>query len=245
MVNMTKLTRFWGKMVSLDSGESGPPLLFLHGTGCDLADWGSVIQKLPDRQRRIALDFRGHGQSGIPTEPFTLGCLADDVLYFADMFKIQEMILVGHSLGGMVAMEVASRSSHVAGLVLLEGWTSLSSAGSAFDAGRFYGSLPHTAIADIQRKAGETRSWFKPNVWESFWTSVKDFDAYVYLEQARIPIYEVFGEMGRNESTEQKLRIPSNSNIQMIWIPNAGHYLPHECPAEVAEICIHSIKAHS
>ena len=135
-------------------------------------------------------------------------------------------------------MEVAKRSSCVVGLVLLEGWTSLSSAGSAFDPGRFYGSLPQTAITRIQQKSEKTRNRFKPEVWNSFWESVKNFDAYTYLEQARIPIYETFGSMGRNDLTEQKLRIPSNSNIQWIWIPNAGHYLPHECPAEVAEICV-------
>lgn len=69
-----------------------------------------------------------------------------------------------------------------------------------------------------------------------FWESVKNFDAYVYLERASIPIYEVFGGIGRNDLTEQKLRIPSNPNIRWIWIPNAGHYLPHECPVEVTKV---------
>lgn len=237
MASAIKLTRFWGEMVCLNSDGTDPPLLFLHGTGCDFTDWIPVIEKLPDSQRSIAFDFRGHGQSDVPIEPFTLECLADDVLYFAAALKIQEMVLVGHSLGGMVAMEVARRSQNVVGLILLEGWTSLSAANSAFDTGRFYGSLSHTEIKDIQRKAGETRSRFKPDVWESFWTSVQNFDAYAYLEQASIPIYEVFGEMGRNESTLHKLRIPPNPNIQLIWVPNVGHYLPHECPSEVAEIC--------
>ena len=135
-------------------------------------------------------------------------------------------------------MEVARRSPRVFGLVLLEGWTSLSSAGSAFDPGRFYGSLPQAAIAEIQQKAKETRNRFKSEVWDSFWESVKNFDAYAHLTQACIPIYEVFGDLGRNDLTEQKLRIPSNPNIQWIWIPNAGHYLPHECPVAVAEICV-------
>ncbi len=245
MTTVTAITRFWGEMVFLDSGGSGIPILFLHGTGCDSTDWKSVIEKLPSDQRSITLDFRGHGHSSVPIEPFTLDSLGDDVLYLADAIGIQEVILVGHSLGGMVAMDVAKRSSQVVGLVLLEGWTSLSLAGSAFDPGRFYGSLDRTAITQIQQKAGEARSKFKPNVWESFWTSVKDFDAYTYLEKVRIPIYEVFGGKGRNESTEQKLCIPSNPNIQTIWVPNAGHYLPHECPAEVAEICINFLETLS
>jgi pimeloyl-ACP methyl ester carboxylesterase len=223
-------------MAYFDSENSGQPVLFLHGTGCDSSDWTAVIEGLPQNGRCIALDFRGHGQSTVPTQPFTLADLAEDVGHLANYLNLQELVIAGHSLGGMVAMEVARRSSRVAGLVLLEGWTSLSSAGSAFDSGRFYGSLPETVVTQIQRKSEKTRSRFKPEVWDSFWKSVQNFDAYTYLEQARIPIYEVFGSMGRNDLTEQQLHIPPNPNIRWVWIPNAGHYLPHECPAEVAKV---------
>ncbi len=235
---MATLATCWGEMAYRDSGELGYPFIFLHGTGCDASDWTSVIEKLPSEQHYIALDFRGHGRSAVPTQSFTLADLAEDVLYLINHLGLQKAVIVGHSLGGMVAMEVARRSSRIAGLVLLEGWTSLSSAGSAFDAGRFYGSLSQISISQIQRKAKETRDRFRSEIWDDFWESVKNFDAYAYLEQARIPIYEVFGGMGRNDSTQKKLRIPPNPNIRWVWIPNAGHYLPHECPIEVAETCI-------
>ena len=235
---MATIATCWGEVNYRDSGESVHPLLFLHGTGCDASDWTRVIKRLPRERRCIALDFRGHGRSTVPTEPFTLSCLANDVLHLVDHLGIQEWMMVGHSLGGMVAMEIARRSSRVVGLVLLEGWTSLSSAGSAFDAGRFYGSLSETIVAQIQQKSKETRNRFKSEIWHNFWESVENFNAYTYLEQACIPICEVFGGLGRNDSTEQQLRIPSNPNIQWVWIPNAGHYLPHECPVEVAEVCV-------
>ena len=233
---MTTIPMSWGEMAYLDSGSSRPPLLFLHGTGCDASDWIRVIKRLARNQRCIALDFRGHGQSSVPTQPFTLGSLAEDVERFAHHLNLHELVIVGHSLGGMVAMEVARRSSCVGGLVLLEGWTSLSSAGSAFDTGRFYGSLSQAMIAQIQRKAEATRNRFQAEIWHGFWESVKNFDASAYLQHARVPILEVFGSMGRNDLTEEKLRIPSNPNIRWIWVPNAGHYLPHECPVEVAEV---------
>lgn len=233
---MRTLEMSWGELAYHDSENLTPPLIFLHGTGCEASDWMPVIGGLPRNQRFIALDFRGHGRSTVPTQPFTLTDLAEDVLYLADHLSLQELVIVGHSLGGMVAMEVARRSSVVTGLVLLEGWTSLANAGSAFDAGRFYGALAETAIAKIQQKAKTTRSRFQPEIWNHFWESVTAFDAYTYLQQADIPIYEVFGGMGRNALTEKKLRIPPNPNIQWVWIPNAGHYLPHECPVEVAKV---------
>ena len=233
---MTTIPMSWGEMAYFDSGNSDQPLLFLHGTGCDASDWIPVTDRLPGEQRCITLDFRGHGQSTVPTQAFSLTDLANDVSHLTDHLNLQKLVIIGHSLGGMVAMEVARRSSSVAGLVLLEGWTSLSSAGSAFDPGRFYGSLSKTAIAQIQQKAEKTRNRFQPEVWHDFWESVKNFDAYAYLQHARISIYEVFGSMGRNDSTEQQLHIPPNPNIQWVWVPNAGHYLPHECPVEVAKV---------
>ncbi len=237
MDSITYLTTSWGEMAYADSGGTGIPLLFLHGTGCDSEDWQSVIDNLPSNQRCITLDFRGHGQSSTPNKAFTISNLADDVLKLVDFIEIDKIILVGHSLGGMVAIAVARSLSNVVGLVLLEGWTSLSSAGSAFDGERFYGTLSQTEITKIQKKSTETRSRFEQSVWENFWSTVKEFDAYTFLENASIPIYEVFGGMGRNETTEKKLRIPPTPNIQTLWVENAGHYLPHECPAEVAKIC--------
>ena len=161
-----------------------------------------------------------------------------------DHLELEKFVIVGHSLGGMVAMEVAKRSSSVAGLVLLEGWTSLSSAGSAFDPGRFYGSLSRTAIAHIQQKSKETQSRFEDKIWDGFWESVKEFDGYTYLERAGIPIYEVFGSLGQNNTTVQQLRIPSNPNTQWVWIPNAGHYLPHECPTEIVAVCARCLASY-
>ena len=234
---MSGLNTYWGEMAYSNSVGTGYPLLFLHGTGCDSMDWMSVTDKLPTHQGHITLDFRGHGKSSVPTAPFTIDDLANDVIHLIESIGPQRLILVGHSLGGMVAISVVNRCPQISGLVLLEGWTSLSSAGSAFDDGRFYGSLSDAEISEIQQKSNVTRSRFKPDVWNSFWNSVREFDGYSYLENASVPIYEVFGEMGKNEWTEQKLRIPSTPNIETMWISNAGHYLPHECPAAVADIC--------
>ena len=228
----------WGDVSFTDSGGTTRPLLFLHGTGCDSTDWSSVIDYLPSNQRHLTLDFRGHGKTAVPTQSFSIHDLADDVIAFLHSQNIREVILVGHSLGGMVSMDVASRCSSVVGLILLEGWTHLKSAGTAFDSDRFYGTLSQTAINRIKEKSDKTRSRFQTSIWQEFWETVVTFNGYTYLKKASIPIYKVFGEMGRNDETEHLLDIPPNPNIHVKWIPDAGHYLPHERPKEVAELCI-------
>ena len=239
---MTAIEMPWEQMACVDSGGDGFPLLFLHGTGCDSTDWTGVHRNLSRRLRLISPDFRGHGQSDVPAAPFTIGDLAGDVLYLLNDLDLRSALLVGHSLGGMVAMEVARRSSRVSGLVLLEGWTSLSAASRAFDTGRAYGTLSDDAIARVQEKSSKTRARFEQGNWVHFWDSVQRFDAYAYLRSAQIPIVEVYGAMGRHERTAANLKVPRNPLIEWVWIPDAGHYLPHECPVEVADACMRGLR---
>jgi pimeloyl-ACP methyl ester carboxylesterase len=162
--------------------------------------------------------------------------LADDVLTLIDRLQLPRVILTGHSLGGMVAMDVARRDRRVCGLLLLEGWTSLSSS-AAFSSGRFFGGLSTEFIAAIKDKREDMQRRFDPSVWEGFWTSVERFDGFAFLETTRIPIVEAYGSLGRKADAEARLRIPPKANVELKWIPEAGHFLPHESPREVAELC--------
>ena len=59
---MTTIRTCWGEMAYFDSGNSGQPFLFLHGTGCDSSDWAAVIEGLSQNLRCIALTFPGQGR---------------------------------------------------------------------------------------------------------------------------------------------------------------------------------------
>ena len=133
-------------------------------------------------------------------------------------------------------MAVAARSPRVAGMVLLEGWTNLKAA-QAFSGQRLYGGLDEQAIRRIQEKDEKTVRRYRADVWSALGQSVGDFDGFPYLQEAAIPIVEVYGEMGKSAETEALLYIPPNPRISLIWIAGAGHYLPHEKPEEVADIC--------
>jgi len=60
----------------------------------------------------------------MPVTRFSISDLVDDVLVLIESRRFEQLILVGHSLGGMVGIEVASRSRAISALVLVEGWTS-------------------------------------------------------------------------------------------------------------------------
>lgn len=227
----------WGRAAWREYEGAGTPLIFLHGTGCELTDWAAIVRCLPPGRQALCVDFRGHGASDAPAEPFTLDDLADDVRRLLAERHAEASILVGHSLGGMVAMAVAARAPQLRGLILLEGWTSLSVVGRAFDAAtHMYGGLPASEIAAIHRKSVAMRARMPPAVWKCFWDSVEAFDGWPFLTETRLPVLEIYGDAGRRDGTREALRIPQSPAIALEWVAGAGHYLPRECPAAMAAL---------
>lgn len=226
----------WGRLGFRHVRGGGLPWIFLHGTGCDSEYWGEVMAALPAGREYVRIDFRGHGVSSVPDAAFTLSDLADDVAVVMRHLGLERAMLVGHSLGGMVSLDVARRVPSVAGLVLLEGWSHLEAAGIAFSGERMFGALTPEQAEMIETKSRRTRTRFSPDVWERFWRSVRLFDGRPFLRQARIPVWSVYGGKGRNASTEHRLSIPANPFVRVVWVDGAGHYLPLECPRDVARV---------
>ncbi len=105
-----------------DTGE-GEVVVLLHGLASCSEDWSSQIQALSKHYRVIAPDFRGHGYSSASAYPYTMRDLALDIRYLLTHIDVNSYHLVGFSLGGMVAFELA--------LIDLQRLTSLSIINSA------------------------------------------------------------------------------------------------------------------
>jgi pimeloyl-ACP methyl ester carboxylesterase len=104
----------------LESGDpNGPPLLFIHGYSDSSFSFSPIRPHLA-AARCISVDLRGHGQSDKPRLGYTLGEMADDVRQLMDARGIDRAVLVGHSLGSLVAQRLAAFApKRVAGLVLI------------------------------------------------------------------------------------------------------------------------------
>jgi pimeloyl-ACP methyl ester carboxylesterase len=103
-----------------DGGSGGVPVLFLHGFSGNSSHWAAQLDHLRPRRRAIAMNLRGHGGSDAPADgDFAVESQAADVLAVLDVLVPEPAVLVGHSLGGAVAIAVAGRNpTRVAGLVL-------------------------------------------------------------------------------------------------------------------------------
>ncbi len=103
---------------TLDGPAHAPALVLVHALGTSLALWDGVAARLP-HHRLLRLDLRGHGHSDVPPAPYAMGTLVRDVERLIDHFGLKETVVVGVSLGGMIAQGLAvKRLDLVRGLVL-------------------------------------------------------------------------------------------------------------------------------
>jgi len=102
------------------SGHVGAPIVFLHGLGVDASCWDEVIAALPDFEC-IALDLPGHGKAPLAGSIPTVADFAAHVMTAVTRLGLSRVILVGTSLGGLVAQHIAATTpDRVEHLVLVD-----------------------------------------------------------------------------------------------------------------------------
>ncbi|MGH9119532.1 MAG: alpha/beta fold hydrolase [Acidimicrobiales bacterium] len=107
-----------------NGGRPARPLVLLHGIGLRSGLWRYQFLDLVDRFRVVAVETRGHGESKAGGDGYGLGPAARDVAEVFDALDLRDAIVVGHSMGGMVVMQLAADhrpvlDDRVAGLVFL------------------------------------------------------------------------------------------------------------------------------
>ena len=97
-----------------------PPVVMLHGIGGGKAQWAAQLDLLARHGwRALAWDMPGYGESALPAGDYTFAGLGASLLRLLDALAIPRAILLGHSMGGMVALEAfAQAPGRCAGLIL-------------------------------------------------------------------------------------------------------------------------------
>lgn len=108
----------------LEAGEGGKPFLLVHGFTGAKEDFADHLDALAGQGWHcVAPDLRGHGGSAKPAErsAYSLATMAADLTALADALAWDGLVLLGHSMGGMVAQHVALAQPHrLGGLVLMD-----------------------------------------------------------------------------------------------------------------------------
>jgi len=108
-------------VVQIDGPEAPdtPTLVFSNSLGTSLHLWDGVVPHLPAGLRVIRYDMRGHGGSGVPPAPYTMGALISDAEAVCDAHQVRDAMFVGLSVGGLIAQGLAvKRPDLIRALVL-------------------------------------------------------------------------------------------------------------------------------
>jgi pimeloyl-ACP methyl ester carboxylesterase len=88
-------------------GQGEPTLVFVHGWSCDARYWRAQLPHFSKNHRVVMLDLAGHGHSGSTRSQYTMKAFGEDVQAVTEVTDSRLVILIGHSMGGLVIAEAA------------------------------------------------------------------------------------------------------------------------------------------
>jgi pimeloyl-ACP methyl ester carboxylesterase len=220
-----------------------PAVLFIHGTGGDRTDWKAQLDKLSDTANMLAVELPGHGASDGPGER-DVGAFSQWVIDFVDVLGLEQVMLVGNSLGSAVAQWIALEDRpwlKALGLVgagcrlrvhpaLLEGLLTDKEKALSLLGEFALGSDPDESL---KQELSEKFRNCSPELIHGDLTACNEFDVTDRISAITLPTFIAVGEEDRLTPVKYSQflddRIP---NTRLCIIPGAGHLVMTEQPNE-------------
>ncbi|KIZ18058.1 alpha/beta fold hydrolase [Streptomyces natalensis] len=168
---------------------TGPALLFLHGWGTSGRTWGAQQAGFVTNHRVVTVDWRGCGRSARPARGNTIAGVVSDLVALIGALRLDRPVVIGSSVGGAFATELAVRHPElIGGVVSVDGPAYWPSSG------------PQAELLDDLRRdragtvAGWVPGWYAPGTASALidWTVRQILDSGVYIDdhQAAAPDYD-------------------------------------------------------
>lgn len=92
-----------------EAGSGEPPVLLVHGWTCDHTAMTPLFNYFRRSRRVVTVDLRGHGESDKPEQDYSMAMFADDLAWMCGELKLEKPIVIGHSMGGVIAVKLAAQ----------------------------------------------------------------------------------------------------------------------------------------
>jgi pimeloyl-ACP methyl ester carboxylesterase len=236
------------KLVYYEAGNGDPPLVLLHGWGANRSYLAPQFQYFQTAHRVLSMDLRGHGESDKPDQAYTIEKLADDAAWLCRQLDVTRPVLVGHSMGGSIALELAANHAglYPSAVVILEALVvappalidqfrpvldGVRSPAYAEVMRQFMDQLfgPHYDRSDKERRLNQL-SDNPQNVMVSALESVLAYDSTASVAACRLPILYVSSGPWYTDVNRFKQLCPHLVTAQTV---GAGHNFPLEIPEQL------------
>jgi pimeloyl-ACP methyl ester carboxylesterase len=251
--------------LAVTEAATGPPLVLLHGIGSSAQSWLPVQPALAARFRIIAPDQRGHGDSDKPESGYRISDFARDLDALLDHYHLERPLILGHSLGALVALSWAASQPARANALLLEDppltppapdnslfddWIALASSPVDIVAAHYRNEHPDWTEEECRRRAEVLTSTALSVFTElrAERTAQRARDVGPALMAITSPVLVLRGEVDRGSmlAPEDAVRfqeIVPNAHVRQI--AGAGHGLHREQPERFVAEIFDFLDAHS
>ncbi len=263
-----------GITLNVEVGGAGRPLLLLHGFTGSAAVWPALAARFAPHRCTVAVDLIGHGQSDTPAdaERYRMEQCVADLLALLDTLEIAQTDVLGYSMGGRVALQMAATAPARVSTLILES----SSPGLADPAERQARIAADEALADsIERDglAAFVDRWEQLPLFASQAALPADIRARQHtqrlqnnpqglanslrgmgtgrqsslwdrLPQLRMPALLIVGALDQKYCAIAEQMAQALPNVRTVVVPNAGHAVHLEQPERFAMIVMEFLRIH-
>ena len=249
-----------GAKIYWDQAGSGPPVLLIMGLSFTQEMWFRVLPLLSASFRTIFFDNRGMGRSETPRGPYRISQMAHDAAAVMDAAGVSSAHIIGASMGGMIAQELAFRYPHRV-LSLLLGCTSYSGLFARWPERKYRPknlSLRRSTRAEHEaafipllysdttpkQRIAEDLEMRSTCLWSyqgflSQLAGILMWDSYRRLPRIAVPTLVVHGDQDRLIPAQNGRVVASRiPNAVFHLIPNAGHVLTTDQPEACVEVML-------
>lgn len=246
----------------------GEVIIFLHGLGSKGTDWKSQTRFFRKNYRCVTIDFRGHGLSSQYLEgTYTVPALASDVIQLIKNLKISSAHLVGISLGGMVALQIATDknySNFVRSLTVVNALPELNLSSfskrwkfsSRYFAAKFFGMkflgkvlakklFPNAKNKGTRKQFREDFAKNNQEIYLKLLNSLRGWSVVNKLSNITCPTLFIASEHDYTTLQEKEFYAAKIPQSKVKMISNSHHAVTAEMPGKFNKICESFIKSLS
>lgn len=228
----------------------GQPILFLHGLGSSGRDWELQVPAFSAHYQVITVDMRGHGRSSKPRQPYSVPIFAGDVKQLLAQIEIASAHVVGISMGGMVAFQMAVDTPEIVkSLVIVNSGPELipRTLGQRLEVWRrlvivrllgmrWIGELlggrlfPGPALAELRETFIERWSENDRDAYLAAMKALVGWSLQQRISQIRCPVLVLASDMDYTPIAAKEAYVAQMSNARLQVISNSRHAMPVDQP---------------